>query len=101
MIKTYSEAVIQSVWEKGIAISTHSPSNFRKDKCGAWMDWNKYGDRKSKLGWEIDHIIPDSQNGSDELDNFQPLQWENNVEKGDSQVLKCAVKSNGNQNVNI
>jgi len=101
MIKTYSEAVIQSVWNKGIPVPSYDSSKYRKDKCGAWMDWNKYGDRESDYGWEIDHIIPESQNGSDELDNFQPLQWENNMEKGDSQILKCAVKSDDDRNVNI
>lgn len=100
-IKTYTETMIQSVWNKGITVPTYDPSNYRKDKCGAWMDRNKYGNRKSKYGWEIDHIIPDSQNGSDELNNLQPLQWENNAKKGDSQILKCAVRSNGNQNINI
>ena len=101
MANAYSEAVVQSVWNKGIAVSNYDSSKYRKDQCGAWMDWNEYGNRESDYGWEIDHIIPDSQNGSDELDNLQPLQWENNMEKGDSQILKCAVRSNGDQNVNI
>lgn len=92
----FDEETTNKVWNKGKIISGYDSHKWRKDACNAWMDRSKYGNRESKLGWEIDHINP---NGSDDLSNLQPLQWENNVSKGDGK-LKCAVTSSGNKNIN-
>lgn len=86
----FSEDTIQAVWNKGQVVSNYDPSKYRKDRCGALIIRSEHGDRDSKNGWEIDHIDPD---GSDNLDNLQPLQWENNVAKSDSGSLKCVVTS--------
>ncbi|NQV00434.1 MAG: HNH endonuclease [Parcubacteria group bacterium] len=75
----------QKVWEKGKIASNNDPSIWRKDACGAWIKRAEYGNRDSKYGWEIDHISAD---GSDNLSNLQPLQWENNLDKSDGK-LKC------------
>ena len=48
------------------------------------MERSRYGDRSSSFGWEIDHEQPVAADGSDDLSNLQPLQWQNNVHKGDN-----------------
>ena len=62
---------------------------WRYDKCGSIMKYSDYGNTDSEYGWEIDHIIPTSKGGSDNLDNLQPLQWENNRKKGDTSPWSC------------
>lgn len=85
---------------KGHSVIGYDSKKFRKDDCGAWIIRDKYGDRNSKYGWEIDHINPESQGGSDALSNLRPLQWENNAKKSDGR-LKCVVQANGDTNISI
>ena len=50
----------------------------RVDAFGSLIWKEAYGNTNSKLGWEIDHIRPVASGGGDEIENLQPLQWENN-----------------------
>ncbi len=97
---TFSSATVQAVWEKGTVVSNYDPDKYRKESCEAWIQRDSYGDHDSSLGWDIDHIKPQSEGGGDELSNLQPLQWENNISKGDG-PLKCVVTSKGNRNVPV
>jgi 5-methylcytosine-specific restriction endonuclease McrA len=72
------------VWRKGQEIDGYDKDIWRKDAYGSAMKYSEHGNRNSKNGWEIDHITPISQGGNDDLANLQPLQWENNLTKGDS-----------------
>jgi hypothetical protein len=93
----FDEETIQKVWEKGKIVPNYDKDKWRKDQCNAWIKRDKYGDRSSKYGWEIDHIDPE---GGDALSNLRPLQWENNVATGEGK-LKCVVTSKGNKNVDV
>lgn len=95
---SFSEKTIQGVWEKGEKVSENNKDHFRKDKCGAWIAKSQYGNRDSIYGWEIDHIIPRSDGGHNELPNLRPLQWENNMAKSDGK-LRCVVIAEGDGNV--
>ncbi len=69
------------VWVKAAAISGRDYTVWRKDSYGNIIRFNAYGDVNSKFGWEIDHIVPKAEGGSDDIDNLQPLQWEANRAK--------------------
>ncbi len=92
---SFSKETIQEVWEKGTIVKNVDSNIWRKDQCGAWINRNKYGDRNSDYGWEIDHISPGD---NDNISNLRPLQWQNNVDKSDGK-LKGYITSQGNKNI--
>ena len=86
---SWTEAEKLAVWKKGNVIPEYSSSIRRTDKCGKVMKWSEHGNRDSNYGWEIDHINPVSNGGGDGIGNLQPLQWENNADKGDKLYWTC------------
>ena len=87
---SWSEETKKAVWAKGSAGSSTNPEVIRYDICNKGMYYTDYGNRNDKWGWEIDHINPVANGGTDALSNLQPLQWENNVKKGDTVNWKCS-----------
>lgn len=88
--RPFSRGVIKRVWAK----VGGGYSDFAEDVCGAKIRESDYGEL-SRYGWEIDHIHPVKLGGSDNLDNLQPLHWENNRSKADrtdSSDAWCVVR---------
>lgn len=79
----FSQATINSVWQKGKVVPGYDPNDYRQDRCGAWIRRISYG-TTGEYGWEIDHDKPVSKGGTDDLSNLQPLHWRNNRGKGDN-----------------
>lgn len=79
----FSEDIIRKVWQMARTEPGYDPDVFRKDACGAWIMWNKYGERENVFGWEIDHIFPLSRGGDDSIQNLRALHCLNNMSKGD------------------
>ncbi len=98
-----TEELKKEVWAKGIAVEEYPEDKVRKDACGAFMLYEKFGNRQSPYGWEIDHICPISileglNISSDDIDNIvnlRPMNWENNNSKGDDYPSYSSVVTAG------
>lgn len=78
----FTDAGIQTVWEKGREIPDFDSKIWRWDDNGKVIKRSEYGNRNSKHGWEIDHIRPVADGGTDGLANLRPLHWETNASDG-------------------
>ncbi len=73
------QKTIDAVWDKGEVIPKFSSAIWRHDFKGNVIKKGEHGNRKSKYGWEIDHIKTKANGGGDGLSNLRPLQWEANL----------------------
>lgn len=95
----YSDELIEQMWDKAKVIDGYDSNRWRQDFAGAWIKKDQYG-IQSTFGWEIDHLTPVSQGGTDDVSNLNPLQWENNRTKGDDYpIFNTSVSSDNNKKV--
>jgi hypothetical protein len=79
--RRFSDDVVEQVWEKARPIRGKAPGLYRKDAADNVIYRPSYG-KDSEMGWQIDHKNPVSKGGTDHGRNLQPLQSEENKEKG-------------------
>lgn len=77
----YTNIELLAVWRKGRILKDEKASEWRMDDFDNLIWFAAYGDRDSFFGWEVDHIIPVSDGGVNDLINLRPLQWEANVKR--------------------
>lgn len=100
--KVFTNDEILDVWRKAAEVPGVNSDVLRQDYAGAWIRYADYGNRNSQYGWEIDHLKPLSQDGEEVMTNYLPLQWQNNVRKGnDYPRWATAVSADGQNNIEI
>ncbi|TAK99200.1 MAG: HNH endonuclease [Rhodospirillaceae bacterium] len=67
-------------WSK--ATPTAMDPNIRLDTYGNQIKLDRYGDRYSEYGWDVDYVVSLSDGGSDAPDNWRALHWRNNASHG-------------------
>lgn len=98
--KKFSDSQIKEIWNKAKPVVGYDSNKYRQDVCGAWIEFDKYGNINSNYGWEVDHINPKDNDGSDNNKNLRPLQWENNRSKSNNYPNWTGkVTSDGNGNI--
>lgn len=78
---------INKAWNNAKSIRGKNSNTHRQDPYGNTMYKNSYG-KISSMGWEVDHIKPQSLGGSDATRNLQALNANVNRSKGNSLVKK-------------
>ena len=95
----FSDRIIDAVWEKANIVEGYNPDIWRQDFAKAWIRKDLYG-AKHPFGWVIDHVLPISQNGTNDIQNLKPLQWQNNCQKGDNYPeFNTVITSMENKNI--
>lgn len=95
----FSDDKIKAAWEKAQTVKEVDSNVWRKDPCDAWINRDQYGQEKD-YGWEVDHIIPVSKNGTDHTENLRAMHWKNNRNKGDDfPDYNAIITSDGNKNI--
>lgn len=105
---TIDNDLLDYLWGQAFPVDGYDMKKYRHDACNAWIERDKYGDRTSPYGWEIDHIYPQSilkerkvpQEEIDDRRNMRALNWQNNDSKGtDYPVYHAKVRADGNKNI--
>ena len=78
-----NDELIDKVWNKAKNVRGEDPDKVRQDPYRNQIRKDRFG-KDSPGDWEIDHIKPKSQGGSDHLRNLQAMQKNKNRELGDT-----------------
>jgi 5-methylcytosine-specific restriction endonuclease McrA len=78
-----NETKKDAVWDKAKKIRGKDPELYRQDPYGNAMYKPSHG-KSSDMGWDVDHIKPESKGGKTTTRNLQALNSSVNRSKGNS-----------------
>ena len=89
---SFTENVINAVWEKGRGMSEQDSTEWRKDQCGAWIQRAQFNNPNSEYGWTIVNISPGK---GEDVNNLQPFHFNNsfNIASGKPQCRVTADRT--------
>ncbi len=84
---SFSDKLIQQVWEKARATFDQNSVTWRQDECGAWIRREHYGNVQSEYGWKIENV---SAGGPAILENLRAFHQQNSFDRANAKA-KCHV----------
>lgn len=69
----------KAVWEKATIIPGENPDVFRKDVMGKIIRFDDLNSKTSNTAWNIDHVVPKTRGGSNDITNLQPMNRIDNI----------------------
>ena len=110
-MKEFDEPTRKRIWDATtIAPAGYENTLLRKDRYGAWVQYDKYKDDDSEFRWHIDHICPrailEKKGISEEKINadinLQVMHYRNNESKNDDYpTFHIKVTSRGIFNIEV
>ena len=85
--QAFTQERIDQVWDRAAGVRGKPRNSYRRDVAGNVIYKPMYG-KDTPMGWEIDHKMPVSKGGSDNLRNLQALQTATNQAKGNTYPWK-------------
>ena len=82
-----SDELKEKLWEKSRKVRGRNQNLWRRDAYGNLIYKPAFG-TQGDVGWEIDHIRPQSRGGSDNPKNLQAINTNENRKKGDQYPYK-------------
>lgn len=108
-MKDFTEEELDAMFRKVRHINGCDQDEWYIDASGAIIKRSSHGRTDELYGWEVDHIVPESllrakgvpQEMIDDDINLRPLNWNNNVSKGDDYpIYRIAVEADSFQESN-
>lgn len=69
----WTEEELDIIFSKGKVSTVLSSPEYRIDDFGNIIARSAYGNTNISVGWEVDHIKPVSEGGTNKLSNLRPL----------------------------
>ena len=85
----FTKDVVDKVWEKGRATADQDPTVWRKDVCGAWINYDHYGSEEAEFGWGIVNV---STGNSKERGKLRPFHRENDFNRNTGRAV-CHIRA--------
>jgi hypothetical protein len=63
----------RALWNASGVIPGLNAERWRYDHARLLMKWDEYGNRASKVGWEISYVVAPAQGGADHIDNLHAV----------------------------
>jgi hypothetical protein len=74
-LASLDEDLRRSLWLTCRAVPGLNAERWRYDHADLLMKWDEYGNRGSKVGWQLSYIVTPADGGEDHIDNLRAVSF--------------------------